>query len=186
MNDKTKSVGIVLGVITAIVLSLVAIGRPTPEKEKIVERVVEKAPLGAISSPDLPWSYFSVGGNRIFALSNSSLTQASTTICAIQSPAATSTLMTDMTGIQITTSSTTASKITIAKATTAFATTTLIGDQFNIGADATANIQASTTALQYVAAAHVFAPNTWLVFGMQGGNGTHSPAGTCRAAWSAF
>lgn len=136
--------------------------------------------LGAVSSPDINSPYFSFGGVRQWAGRTDSLTQATTTICAIQSPAATSTLAYGT--IKLTVSSTTASTITLAKAATAYATTTSLGTW-----EAAANSQGTAVSLRTAAGGEdldeTFGPNQWFVVGMAGGNGTFSPTGTCQAVW---
>jgi hypothetical protein len=136
--------------------------------------------LGALSSPDLPYPYFSFGGVRSWAGRTDSLTAATTTVCAIQSPAATSTLR--FGSIRFGVSSTSATTVYIAKATTPYATTTALG-QCALAANAQGTCLASTTPTVNVDPAQVFAPNTYLVVGMTGGVGTFSPTGTCEATW---
>lgn len=102
-----------------------------------------------------------------------------TTVCAIQSPNATSTL-TEGSAL-FTVSSTSASTVQLAKATTAFATTTSLG-QGIFAANAQGTVIASTTpSLVATDGSQVFSPNTWFVVGMTGGQGTFSPTGVCTA-----
>lgn len=108
-----------------------------------------------------------------------SYTAATTTPCAIQSPAATSTLV--MASALFTVSSTTASTVTIAKAATAFATTTVLGNAIAVGANAQATIVATSTTANQLAQDFVFAPSQWVVIGMAGNIGTFSPSGQCSA-----
>lgn len=120
-------------------------------------------------------------GGTLATVGTPGLTQATTTVCAIQSPAATSTLVAGF--IKEDVSSTTASTITIAKAASAFATTTLI-NTISVSANAaTLGIAASTTLSALEQTNRTFAPNQWLVFGQSGGTGTFSPTGTCVAQW---
>ena len=107
---------------------------------------------------------------------------ATTTVCSLQSPSATSTLV--RAGATFDVSSTTASLITMAKATTAFATTTLLG-VVNSGADAQGTVIASSTpTATLLDAEQVFGPNEWFVIGMAGGIGNFSPTGDCWATWT--
>ncbi len=138
-----------------------------------------KPTLGSLAGPDIPSPWLRWGGVTEYA-GSMALAQATTTVCAIQSPAATSTLQAAFVRFDV--SSTTASVVTIAKATTAFATTTSIGADYNIAANAQAFINASTTN-GVAGASEVFGPNTWLVIGMKGGTGTFSPTGVCGARW---
>lgn len=130
--------------------------------------------LGALSGPDLPYPYFSFGGVPQWANRTDSLTQATTTVCALQSPSSTSTL--DFASIRLDVSSTTAATVTLARAATAFATTTSLG-AISVPANAQGIAVASTTG------SHIFPPSTWFVVGMAGGIGTFSPSGSCRAIW---
>ena len=170
---------------TALIVSILALGVAFVGKD--VQTVVNEVPVevGALSSPDLASRYFSFGGVREYAGSSKAPVQASTTICAFQSPAATSSL--DFASLNLSSLSVAETIVTLAKATTAYATTTLIGNQMTVAANGAVTILASTTATQKVAAADVFAPNTWLVFGVQG---TTSPlilpVGKCQARFTEF
>lgn len=140
--------------------------------------------FGALSGPDIASSYLKWGlgnGVRVYPTGRA-LSTATTTVCAIQSPNATSTLR--WAGVRFDVSSTTASVVTIAKSATAFATTTSIGTDYNIAANGQGFIQASTSPA--AGAVTVFAPNTWLVVGMKGGTGTFSPTGACQATFEEF
>jgi hypothetical protein len=173
MDTKNLFVSLAVGVV-AVVASVFLGGTDTVRE---IQKVVEKPSLGAVSSPDIMSPYFSFGGVKLWA-AKQEMMQATTTICAMQSPNATSTLWSATVAFE--TSSSTASKVTLAKATTAFATTTAVGDQINIAANAQTFIVASSS---ITANNSVFAPATWLVVGMQGGVGTMSPVGTCEAIW---
>lgn len=141
----------------------------------IVNVNVPQQKLGSVSSPDIQSPYFSYGDVRFWAGSTNNLAQATTTVCAIQAPASTSTLQYG--SIRFSVGSTTASLVTFAKAATAFATTTSLG-QFTVAANAQGTAFASTTL-----GTAIFAPNEWFVVGMQGGVGTFSPTGRCLAEW---
>ena len=173
MNKQNLFVSSVIGVL-AVLASIFLGGTQT------VKEITHEVKTGAVVSNDLDGNYFSYGGVRHYGL-RADLAQGTTTVCAIQSPAGTSSLRAF--GISETVSSTTASVTTTTKATTAFATTTLLGAQVAVAANAQAMIVGSTTAAQNTAGADVFAPNTWIVFGQQGGTGTFSPTGQCYATW---
>src|SRR3990167_8239246 len=111
------------GVLVAIV-AIVVFGffqKPAQVIVNIPEQTVNTPPLGALTGPDIPYSYFSFGGVRRFAGSRT-LNQASTTICSIQSPVSTSTLV--LGSVKITTGTTTAIGLEIGKSTLFDATTT--------------------------------------------------------------
>lgn len=127
--------------------------------------------LGAVSGPDMPFSYLSWGGVEEYRLRQKMVTS-TTTPCAIQSPAATSTL--HFAYVDMDTSTSSNSIVTIAKAASAFATTTGI---------TTRAVTANTQAFIAASSSIVFEPSQWLVVGMQGNAGNYSPAGDCLASW---
>lgn len=142
--------------------------------------------FGALSGPDIASSYLKWGlgnGVRVYPTGRA-LSTATTTVCAIQSPNATSTLR--WAGVRFDVSSTTASTITLAKSATAFATTTQIGETVAVAANAQAFVLATSTAAQVIAQTTVFAPNQWFVVSMTGGTGTFSPTGACQATFEEF
>jgi len=113
------------------------------------------------------------------------LKSATTTVCAIQSPAATSTLVSAT--VKITTSTTTATDWTLAKAATAYATTTPL-NLLNTGASVQGTLAASSTPLTAAGAVNgnVFAPSQWLVLGAnpgQVGVDNLAPVGICQATF---
>lgn len=168
---KIFQIALVVGIASAVSLAIaLSIGMLSPKV------------IGSVSSPDIQSPYFSVGGLQQWKASVS-LTTATTTVCAIQSPAATSTL--ESAGVLFTTGSTTASTITLAKAATAFATTTSLGRHV-LAANAAGQLQASTTQTVGLNDTTVFGPNQWFVIGMEGGIGTFSPVGQCHATWEAY
>jgi len=145
------------------------------------------APMfGALSGPDIPSLYLKWGGgNGVRVIpTGRALATATTTVCAIQSPNATSTLR--WAGVKFDVSSTTASTITLAKSATAFATTTQIGETVAVAANAQAFVLATSTAAQVIAQTTVFAPSQWFVVSMTGGTGTFSPTGACQATFEEF
>lgn len=163
------------GLLAAVVLLIGGFMSHTP--------VVENA-FGALAGPDIPSPYLNWGGVRTYN-AGISPTQATTTICAIQSPAATSTLT--YASVKLDVSSSTATILDLAKGTTAFATTTAIGSTYAVAADAQAFVLASTS--PGAGAVTVFAPNQWFVVGVRGGvtpgsNGAgFVPTGRCQATF---
>ncbi len=170
---------IVVAVVAAVVTVLVAVPF-LPTATKVVQQT-----FGSTASPDIQSPYYSVGGMRAWRQRSDSLVQATTTVCAIQSPPATSTLM--FASLKLSVSSTTASTVTVAKAATAFATSTLMGTA-SVSANAQATVVVSTTTPVLTSTIVVdpiitFAPSQYLVFGMAGGTGNFSPTGDCEASW---
>lgn len=140
--------------------------------------------VGAVSGPDTYFPYHANNDLRHqdgrYALSNAG----TTTPLAVLSPAATSTLS-QYSSCNLSVGSTTQTVITIAKATSAFATSTVLSTT-TVAANAAAYLPTSTTTAVVDSAAgrltltdRAFAPNTYFVFGMQGGIGTFSPTGYC-------
>lgn len=140
----------------------------------------EDGNLGALSSPDINSPYISYGSVRHWAGHTESLKQATTTICALQSPTGTSTLT--YASLRLTNSSTTATVTTMAKAATAYATTTYL-ESGSAAANGLMFLALPATTTSAGMAKQIFGPSEYLVFGMQGGVGTFSPSGVCEATW---
>lgn len=186
MNDKTKIAGVVLGVV-ALILALVAVNRPA---QVLTETKVVEKTLGAATGPDLPYLYISVGGVRQWS-SNASLVTATSTFCAFQSPAATSTLRSA--GINFLTSSTSPMIVDIGRGNNSNSTTTeRLGSAVKIATSTQAFISASSTPFS-----SPFAPNQWLVFRASvdvaassingsGASATFSPTGSCHATFESY
>lgn len=113
-----------------------------------------------------------------------SMVAATTSVCSIKSPSATSTLMANVVTMSV--SSSTASLVTIAKGTNTNATTTTLGNAVSVSANAQATIVASTTLANFLANDFVFAPNTYFNVGFSGGAGTFSPTGRCQATFESI
>lgn len=136
--------------------------------------------LGATPGTDFAEN-LSQGGVQSYKLAKG-FTTATTTVCAIKSPSATSTLT--FASAKFTTGTTTASTVHLAKAATAFATTTSLGAAA-LAANAQGTfIASSTSSTSALDPFFVFAPNTYFVVGMAGGNGTFSPVGSCQASFN--
>jgi hypothetical protein len=165
-------------VLVAIVIIAIAIGGYFfPSVTNVVtEKIVER--LGGVSGPDTYFPYTANNNLQKYG-ETKGLTTATTTVCAIKSPSATSTLV--FGGINFQTSSTTATTVTLAKAATGFATTTAL-NTLSLGANAQgAQIATSSTAAVGVVSNNIFGPNEYFVVGMAGGIGNFSPVGTCSA-----
>lgn len=143
--------------------------------------------LGSVSSPDIMSPYFSFGGVYQWGSSAASLIQGSSTVCALQAPAATSTLVGG--GVQFTLASTTAVSLDLAKGTTQYATSTKIGSTYTVGASAQATIVASTTG-SVAGDGTIFAPSQWFVVrfnSLSASSGAgNAPTGNCHAVWRSY
>lgn len=150
--------------------------------------------VGAATSPDLGSPYFIVGGQYEWKSflpinTNNPKTQATTTLCALQSPNATSTL--GQAYVTFTNATTSPYVVTIAKSATRYATTTVIGNSIAVAGGAQVTVSATTTTSNNQNNDKVFAPNQWLVVGIAGaissgdalGTG-FKPVGRCGATWT--
>lgn len=146
---------------------------------QVVQNTVHEVKAGAISSPDFDSSYFSYGGVRRFGL-RQQMQVATTTLCAIQAPAATSSL--EFTSFSITTGTSTAATIDIGTSTTAFATTTNLVAAVSISSGALGQ-QVWTPAGGSVNDL-TMAPNTYVIVKTAGpGLGGYTYGGTCQASF---
>ena len=118
-----------------------------------------------------------MGGIRHWYAHTEALGQATTTVCALQSPAATSTL--SNANLYESVSTTTASTVYFSYSTSIATTST---GTFAIGslafaANGSGAAMASTTNV-------VFPPNTWFLASQYGAAGLNvSPTGVCQATW---
>lgn len=162
-----------IGVVAVLALFL-AVQSPAPQ---VIER-----PVGAVASPDIPSPWIRFGGVQTYAQATNSLTQGSATVCSLQSPNATSTLVSG--GIRFTTASSTQWLVEIGKATTNSATTTLLGTGI-ITANGQGTILASSTFGLGVDPVQVFAPSTYFNVKVPTAGGG-APVGHCHAVWEVY
>jgi hypothetical protein len=147
----------------ALVLSIIAIGAAF-FYSTVVKQSAQQT-LGSIVGPDSLNPYFSV--NNVFHYENrNAIRTATTTVCVVKSPAATSTLTYG--AIHFAVSSSTALTVVAAKSLTPYATTTLINSQSVAGPSGDLRA-ASTTISNEVWSDMTFGPNQYLVFSETGG-----------------
>jgi len=168
MNKTNTTLSVLAMVLSAVALFATLSG--IQGAETIREVVKEK--VGAVSTPDMQSPYFSYGGVRHWGARTTNLQQATTTICALQAPAATSSLR--FASIKLTVSSTTASNVNFGTGLTPYAISSTLGGQA-VGANAMGDVVATSTV--------TMSPNHYFVVVMSGGSGTFSPTGTCEATW---
>jgi len=162
--------------ITAGVLGVLVVGLLLALNGK-----VPQAPLGAVTGPD---SFFPCethnGVMTCFAKAQATL--GTTTPCVLKSPNATSTLRMGLANFRP--ASTSASIVTVAKSSSYNATTTLITSGVLAGSAFGTVVATSTGGLDSLS---TFAPNTYFVVGVQGGQGAitfgGTGAGSCQAVW---
>ena len=183
MSNKNLTIGLVA--VLVIVLG-VAFLKPS----NVIVQQGPQDPIGAVSGPDRSYPCESSNGvGKCFE--KQSLALATTTVCAIKSPSATSTLVSANVGF--TTSTTTKTVVTLAKGTTAYSTSSAVFSQTDVAINSRAYLQyrdqtASSTD-------SVFGPSTYFVVGIQGGSGagsaighsqTFSNSGACNATFELF
>lgn len=163
-----------IGVCVALILGVVGVVKhSTPT-------VVTQSNVGSATSPDISSPYISFGGLPLWA-ARLSLNTATSTPCSIQSPASTSTLETA--GIQFTTGGGAAVTVRLATSTSAYATTTSV-TTFTLPSGA----QGSFVQIPATLAASLIAPNTFLVWGIEGTSTFNGSAflGTCEAQFTQY
>lgn len=161
--------GTIVGVVVALVLSIFAITK-IPGIQQVVS-------YGATPGADSQYACETHNGVQT-CFANVGFSQATTTVCSIKSPTATSTfsdppIMTVSTGITV------ASTLTIAKGTNTNASTTLI-QAGTLAAGAQGTMVASSSAYAQIDGATVLAPNTYVNFSMSGAT-SYSSVGRCIA-----
>jgi hypothetical protein len=170
MNTKNIIVGF-------IVILGVALGAYVSKSSVLVSN---PATVRAVSSPDIPSPYFSFGGLRHWAGLTTMTTALSNTVCSIQSPAATTTLIAATANFTLISSSTDAE---IGLGATNSATTTLISPAMT-AASLTAGTQAliigSSTASQLIVPPNYFI-NVNVGGGSVGGTVAQKFVGSCAA-----
>lgn len=190
MDNKTIIVGLAVAL-------LVAAGFWVLRPERVVYQNTGE-PLGALAGPDIPSPYLRWGDVSTWQYSMSMVTNSyngasgSTTPCAIQSPAATSSLVWFGLDIQIATG--TAADLSLAKSATPYATTTPFLTNLDLAAGADLSLvydSASSTASTTLPQGRLlFAPNQYLVLGAKGAGGPrdragHQFGGICKAVFRA-
>lgn len=132
---------------------------------------------GSVVGPDSPNPYYSVNGVATWK-TRVGLRTATTTLCAIKSPAATSTL--DFVSLQIAVGTSTAATIDLATSTTAYATTTNLVSAYSVGSGAQ-----GASAWKSSGTNAITAPNTYFVAKTAGaGLGGYTYVGSCEASFT--
>lgn len=154
-------------------------GVPGPVGKAGVSTVTTQS-LGAVSTNIIDDNYFTVGGLTRYT-KKQALKTATTTPCAIVTPAATTTLV--RFGFRLTTGTSTDSTIwTASKATTPYATTTAF-DSFTISGGAVGSGFVGAASSTIPDEISIIAPNSYLVWGVQGTVPANSAnlTGICQA-----
>lgn len=166
--NKLITGAVVSGVIALVVsFAVVYVAKPAPVQQ----------PLGALAGPDIPSPYLRWGDVLVYQ-AHRSMVAATTTLCALQSPAATSTLA--WAGWSITTGTSTAATIDIGSGATAYATTTNYVSATSVSSGA----QGAASWGQPTGTTGILAPNTYVLVKTAGaGLGGYTYAGTCGATF---
>lgn len=170
-------------ILTSAVVALLVSGAVAflfPNTVQTVVQEVTKA--GSVVSSELPTNFFSFGELRQWAYVPK-MNVATTTLCAIKSPAATTTLISA--GFQINTGTSTAATIDIGTSTIAYSTTTNLVSAFSVGSGALGS--AGWTSVGGSVQDNVMAPNTWVVVKTAGaGLGGYTYSGRCTVRFQEF
>lgn len=166
-----------------LAVAIVLVGFVAFTKSVNTETVVKEVQkLGSVVSSELPDNNFSFGQVRRWAY-GPKMNVATTTLCAIKSPSATSTLISA--GLQVFTGTSTSATIDIGTSTTAFATTTNLVSAFSLASGAVG--ATGWTSAGGSAQDNIMAPNTFVVVKTAGaGLGGYTYGGKCTVVFQEF
>lgn len=136
---------------------------------------VPRQTLGAVPTTDITENRFSFGGVEFVSDRTTRLTTGSTTLCVLNSPRATSTLLSANVRLLLATTSI----VTMSRTTNPTASTSLTV----ITDTVTANVQKTIAASSTVNASAVFEPNTYLILKGNSANIGNGASGSCNAVW---
>lgn len=175
MNTINK---VVLGlvVVVSVVSLYVSFSAPT----KVVE--VQRPQLGSVTGPDVYFPYVGHNNSRVWVV-RQPMNTATTTLCSMKAPSATSTL--HWTGFSITTATATAATIDIGTSTSAYATTTNLVAARSIAANGLGN--ASWSPVGGSVNDSTVSPGVYVNVKTAGaGLGGYTYGGTCTAIFQEF
>lgn len=165
-------------VITSLTTAILVLGGFLAFAPRVEAPKPSQDQVGALSGPDIPSPYLSFGGVRQWA-GNTPLRTGTSTVCSIQSPAATTTLVAATARLDSIASYVTSWQI--GKDPTAFSTTTALASM-TFAANATGSIVAtSTSGLTDT----LIAPNSFinLKLATTSASATFAPVGNCAAVF---
>ncbi len=174
-------------IVASVAILIIAIGGYF--YPNVTERVIEKITLGASPGPDRANPCESRDGveqcfktfvarNLITIVEETSGEGIGTsTICAILSPTATSTLVRG--SVSLSTGATTTADYNFAKTSDRFASTTRIGSIYSNLANTGVDLMASSTGTE----AEVFPPSNYFIVKVGGVGNSFSPVGNCNATF---
>lgn len=170
--DK-KNILITAVVALGISLAVAALYPNVQVLKETVRTETKEAKLGS-AQPELSSPYFFVNGIRHWYW-RQDLQTATTTNCYIQSPAATSTLVSGIVAVTNTATGTPV-VVTLSRGTQGSGS----ASTSNALGVSTISVAKGTIFASTTINAAVFPPLTWFVANFQGGNGVLSPVGTCQ------
>jgi len=170
------------GIVVALLLSIFAVFSGGTDGRDGTDGTDGKNGKGAIVGPDAYLPYQAINDVQRFYNRLTGLNSASTTVCAIKSPSATSTLVSGSIKYFVG-SSTIAVYTEIGKGATQFATTTSLGIA-TLASGGQGTMHATTPVGGSFDEAMVFAPSQWMVVNVNAGDVTgFAPTGACQAVF---
>lgn len=181
MNKNNIIVTVLLTI--ALVLGASAVLKSTKVEVVKVEVPTEVSTVGSVTGPDIYSDYMSVNGSILY-VRRQNLRSATTTVCSILTPPATTTLQSAT--VELKSGTTTAMALAIGNATNNGATTTRLAYQ-QLAANQIYNLVSTTTALSDNS---LVPPSTYInvvMAGAPGGDFTNfAPRGTCNVRLLGF
>lgn len=171
MNSKLT----IVGLIVALALGFVGATKPAT----VVKTQVETPVVGAVTSPYFNSKSFSFGGVMHWGGGKDSLTSGSATLCSVQAPSATSTLVSATMRVE---NAAYANTFQVGNADTSSATTTLLGS-LTVAASKWGELVATTSVTALTNG--VVRPNTYIVFKVATGTpaASFAPSGDCKVVF---
>lgn len=181
MNTKNTIIG---GIATlALVLSFIGLAHQPPAP--VADQAPSHQNLGSITGPDINSLYLSVNGVRTEFV-NEGLNTASSTICSVLAPTATSTLVRFI--LNVTTGTSTASTVDVGIGSNTTSTTTgsfVSAYSIGSGAQGAISIIGSGTSTQYIIPPSTSAAPVYInAKTVTGGLGGYTYGGSCKAVFT--
>jgi len=182
--NKVRTIFLLLAVVLSVIVVIKILNFTVAENP--IKTEVQRP--GSVTSPEITSNYLCVGGvcryyYRVAARNIRALTDTgavgTSTICAIKSPAATSTLVSA--SVALSTGATTTAILDMAKSANDNATTTQIGNTISLTAGQKVYLVASTTPT--AGEVTTFPPSYYFIVKMAQLGNSFSPAGYCNTVF---
>lgn len=131
----------------------------------------QEVSVGAVASPDIMSKYINIGGALLQTQAMTPIQATSTVVCSMQSPAATSSLLSA--GAGFTTATSGASSLSISIGSAPYVVGTVLS---------TTTVAANAQGFISIASSTRMSPNTFVVIAQQGA-GILNQSGNCSAIW---